>query len=275
VKAAPPRSHVSTAPVISAHDDSVEGVVVLVEDITEAKIVERSKQEFFSIASHELRTPLTAIRGNTRMIQEFYPEHLKDDGLREMIEDIHTSSIRLIEIVNDFLDASSLEQGKIKFDMQDFAIDEIIEKVTDEMSSVAASKKLSLETDGTLSQLPRVHGDANRIKQVVYNLVGNAMKFTEHGSIKISADVNEAEAMVTIRVTDTGPGITPEGQQLLFHKFQQTNESLHTRDATRGTGLGLYISKLIVEEMGGTMQLDKSEPGKGSTFSFTIPTAKT
>jgi signal transduction histidine kinase len=114
-----------------------------------------------------------------------------------------------------------------------------------------------------------VYADKNRVKQVIYNLAGNALKFTERGGITVGAEVLGNKVHVT--VIDTGRGISDKNQNLLFHKFQQAGNSLYTRDTTRGTGLGLYISKLLVENMGGTLALEHSEEGKGTTFGFTIP----
>ena len=250
--------------------DKIIGAVVLIEDITEQKVMERSKDEFFSIASHELRTPLTSIKGNTSMILDFYKEQLQDPQLKEMVTDVHESSVRLIEIVNDFLDTSRLEQGKMNFEYEEVSLEEVIESVAYEMKQVLSEKKLYLKVDDhTLDRLPKVWVDKNRIKQVVYNLVGNAAKFTEEGGITISAE--EENKFIKVDVTDTGRGMSPEAQKLLFHKFQQAGSSLITRDTTRGTGLGLYISKMIVESMGGNIALTSSTEGKGTTFSFEVP----
>lgn len=252
------------------------GTVVLLEDITEAKIQERSKDEFFSIASHELRTPLTAIRGNTSLIQTYYSEILKDKDLAEMINDIHDSSIRLIAIVSDFLDASRLEQGKMQYNFEAFSLDKIIESIVYELGSLSKSKGVELKfldkENFKLHALPEVYGDKNRVKQVVYNLLGNAMNYTAKGSVTIS--IQTLPDSLKVVISDTGRGMTPEAQQLLFHKFQQAGTSLFTRDTTRGTGLGLYISKLMVEQMKGQIKLESSVAGKGSVFSFTIPIAK-
>jgi len=262
-------------PVLAAEKDGHNqtiGWVVLIENITETIIQERSKDEFFSIASHELRTPLTSIKGNASLILDFYKEILQDPQLKEMVEDIHTSSTRLIEIVNDFLDVSRLEQGKMSFTYTTVSVEKVIETVAYEMKAVLDEKKLYLKVDKlVLGYLPVVWADENRLKQVVYNLVGNASKFTETGGISISAQVNDK--FVKILVSDTGRGMTPESQLLLFHKFQQASSSLLTRDTTRGTGLGLYISKMIIENMGGKIVLESSEIDKGTTFSFTMPIA--
>ena len=246
------------------------GSVILLEDVTEERVLERSKDEFFSIASHELRTPLTAIKGNAQMIIDYYAPELKDEDLKNMIGDIHDSAIRLIEIVNDFLDVSRLEQGKTVFKPESFSIEAIIENVVYEMKRVLAEKHLYLNFDKMLlDALPKVWADKNRTKQIVYNLVGNAAKFTESGGITIGA--SNAGGLVKVSVSDTGRGIPLEAQKLLFHKFQQAGGSLLTRDGTKGTGLGLYISKMLVEKMGGQITLEASEPGQGTTFSFTLP----
>lgn len=248
------------------------GCVLLLEDVTEERILERSRDEFFSIASHELRTPLTAIRGNTSMMQEYFPELLKDPSVKGMIDDIHGSTVRLIEIVNDFLDTSRLEQNKMKFTLTVFSLEPTIEKTIYEMSGLSRDKNITLNFENkTLEKMPFVYADSGRITQIVYNLIGNAMKFTEKGGVTVRCMVEGA--FVKVEVSDTGIGISPEGQQILFHKFQQSTASTLTRDNTRGTGLGLYISKLLIEHMGGSIKFERSELGKGSTFSFSVPVA--
>lgn len=257
--------------VIENSQDKVIGAVFLVEDITERKVMERSKDEFFSIASHELRTPLTAIRGNTSMIIDFYGDKITDPDLKEMITDIHASSLRLIDIVNDFLNVSRLEQGKIEFknasvDLRDLAMESV-----KEFEGSALEKKVVVRFEDT-GTVPMVFADRDRTKQALLNLVGNSLKFTESGEVvvRLVADGD----MLRCRVNDTGRGISKDNQSLLFRKFQQAGSSLFTRDTTKGTGLGLYISRLIIEGMGGKIWLEKSEEGVGSEFCFTLPLAK-
>ncbi len=245
------------------------GAVVLVEDITEAKAIERSRDEFFSIASHELRTPLTAIRGNTQMIKEYYKEQLSDPDLKDMVDDIHDSSIRLITIVNDFLDTSRLEQGKISFQLSDFEINDLVEEVAAEFKAGEVNPTLYIKIDKPETTLPLVHADRDRLKQTIINLVGNACKFTEKGGVTIS--MHQKDSYIFIDVTDTGKGIPAESRSLLFRKFQQASNNILTRDSTRSTGLGLYISKLIIEGMGGKIYMSHSELDKGSTFTIEIP----
>lgn len=249
---------------------NVIGCVVLVEDITSAKILERSRDEFFSIASHELRTPLTAIRGNTSMIEEFYGDKIKDPELKDMISDIHESSVRLIEIVNDFLDTSRLEQGKMEFKRAPIDLVSLITSVIKEYQVTGSQKKLAIEYHpDEKTSIPKVFADPDKAKQVLINLIGNSLKFTEQGGVTVTTQV--LKGFVKILVTDTGRGISQANQKLIFHKFQQANSSLLTRDASKGTGLGLYISKLIIEGMGGEIGLESSAEGKGTTFSFNLP----
>ncbi|MFI5270820.1 MAG: ATP-binding protein [Candidatus Saccharimonadales bacterium] len=264
--------HVFIAPMINLQPTGEKqklGVVILVEDITEQKVLERSKDEFLSIASHELRTPLTAIRGNASLIKKYYGDKLPNSDTVEMIDDIHESAVRLIDIVNDFLDASSLEQGKMHMTPEVFLPSEVIGDVVHDLNAWAESKNVGLFIDPSLANTTSVTADKHRIKQVLYNLIGNAVKFTNEGTVTLAATQDQVK--VNIRVIDTGKGVPAESQKMLFRKFQQAGANLLTRDNTNGTGLGLYISKLIIEQSGGRIKLESSEAGKGSTFVFSLP----
>jgi signal transduction histidine kinase len=242
------------------------GVTIIIEDVTEQRILDRSKDEFFSIASHELRTPLTAIRGNMSMAQQ-YPT------LKELVNDTHAASVRLIEIVNDFLDSSKLEQGKMVFNLVPLTVGPIINAVTGDIATLIAEQHNALVVDDSVQRLPLVMADEGRLRQVLYNLLSNANKYCDNGTVTLTADVNGKKA--TVHIKDTGRGISAENQKLLFHKFQQAGESILTRDNTKGTGLGLYISKLLVNNMHGTVELEQSAEGTGSTFAFTLALAPT
>ena len=245
------------------------GTAIVLEDITEAKIIDRSKDEFFSIASHELRTPLTAIRGNTSMMLEYFADKFADQDLKEMVQDTHESSVRLIGIVNDFLNLSRLEQGKIEFKKSQFDLTQLIKNVISELLSQAAQKGLGLILDPSTPPSVSVNSDPDKVKEVLINLIGNSINYTDSGSITISATTTDHQ--IKVSVTDTGRGINPDNQNLLFRKFQQAGASLYTRDTTKGTGLGLYISKLIIESLGGKIGLEWSKPGQGSSFFFMLP----
>lgn len=253
----------------------VNFVIVVVKDVTEEVIVERSKDEFFSIASHELRTPLTAIRGNTSLIQEYFGTKFSDPQLKEMIEDIHQSSVQLIGIINDFLNVSRLEQGKISFAKQTFDMRELAKDVVFEYEKSAREKGILLFCDkqSFLSgQKTTVMADKIKTKEVLVNLIGNAIKYTERGGVMVCCSY--PEGYLRVRIADTGRGISDDGRLLLFRKFQQTGDDIYTRDTTKSTGLGLYISKMIMEGMGGKVFLEYSKPGKGSIFAVDLPLVK-
>ncbi len=252
----------------------ITGTAIVLQDITEEQLLSRSRDEFFSIASHELRTPLTAIRGNSSMMLDYYPEAFKDPSLHQMVQDIHESSKRLIAIVSDFLDVSHLEQGRVIYRLEPLSIRDVLQTVVHEVKETAEKGKNTIVLGEGLKEhdkIPDILADKDRLTQIFYNLIGNALKFTENGKITFTASLHKND-MLRIQVSDTGKGIEQDMQPLLFRKFQQAGKSLLARDG-EGTGLGLYVSRLMTEGMGGTLDLDWSEPDKGSTFSFTVPTA--
>lgn len=255
---------------ISQISPEIIGVILLISDVTEEKVLARSKDEFFSIASHELRTPITAIRGNIELITKYYTNKIDDPSFRQMLDDMKESSIRLIHLVNEFLNTSRLEQGKIVFNVTDFNLQEVIETVVNDLEVSAKNKGVSLQND-TNTNLPKVKADSEKTKEILINLVGNAIAYTDRGSISITAA--QEDKFVKVSVKDSGKGIPEQNQQLLFRKFQQANTNIYARDISNSTGLGLYISKLLVESMGGKIYLESSEVGKGSTFVFTLPLA--
>jgi len=258
------------APILIDQDKSAVaiGYVLLIEDITEAKVVERSREEFFAIASHELRTPLTAIRGNMEMLQDFWTK-LKDQEKKEMIGDAILGSKRLLAIVSDFLDISRLEQGKVPLKKEVLDLTDTIEKSVHEMKILCDSKNIEIIFHKPELSLPSVTADEARVKQILINLINNALTYTEKGGITLS--IEKVEQNISVSITDTGKGIPLENQTLLFRKFQQASAAVLSRETTKGTGLGLYISKLLVEQMGGTIELVNSVPLEGSTFRFSLP----
>lgn len=255
-------------PIIQDYSKKSIGAVILIEDVTEEKVLARSRDEFFSIASHELRTPLTSIRGNTSLIQQYYSKLLKDKNLKEMIDDIYDSSTRLIQIVNDFLDVSRIEQGRLEYKIEKVDILKLVEEVVQELKTNASEKGLDLSIENKATQ-KNAQIDRDRSKQIIFNLIGNAIKYTEAGSVKIV--IESTKTKINVKILDTGRGIPVESRSLLFRKFQQASNNLFTRDTTKGTGLGLYISKILARGMKGDVDLLESEEGKGSTFVFSAP----
>ncbi|HSX31454.1 MAG TPA: ATP-binding protein [Candidatus Saccharimonadales bacterium] len=251
--------------------DQTSGAVVLITDETEERIIQRSRDEFFSIASHELRTPLTAIRGNTETMLQYCQDQLKDPDVQSMITDMHDASIRLIDIVNDFLDMSSLEQGNATFTIAPFNAEEVAKAAIAEAGKAATAKQLPIKLELPKTTLPLVLADEERVQKILLALLDNAIKFTDQGTLTVTLE--PTDTTMHLSVADTGRGISPEAQKLLFHKFQQATASILTRDDTSATGLGLYISRLLAQGMQGTLYLASTEEGKGTTFTLELPLA--
>lgn len=262
---------ISGAPIILEGQKHVIGCVILMNDKTAEIMFERSKDEFISIASHELRTPLTAIRGNASMLEMMYGDKMPNKDAKTMLSDIKDSSVRLINIVNQFLTTSRLEQKRTVFDKKPVDIGKSIVYCAGELANLIDEKKLKLIIN-VPDVLPLVLADDTRAQEVIVNILGNAIKYTDKGTITITA--HAIDGFVQIDFTDTGVGIDPQSHDLLFHKFQQASSDILTRDDSRSTGLGLYITKQLVEQMGGTIYLGESRLGHGSTFTFTLPITK-
>jgi len=246
----------------------VVGCVVVFRDVTKAKEIDRMKDEFLSVASHELRTPMTAVKGYLSMLLEGDYGEVHKEWV-EPIQTVMHSTERLINLVNDLLSVSRMQAGRIKFAMSDFGIAEVVEQEIAELKTIATDKGLTLEAH----DLPRVsvYADQDKIRQIINNLVGNAMKFTEKGGIVISG-TTEGD-LFKLFVKDSGMGMAPDFQNKLFGRFVQESTSVKGRPA--GTGLGLYISQQLSRQMGGDVWLVDSKDGEGSTFGFSIPISGT
>src|SRR5208282_3660974 len=214
--------------------------------------------------SHELRTPLNAILGYTELILDnIYGE--APEKMRAVLERVQTNGKHLLGLINDVLDLSKIEAGQLVLTLNDYSIKEMMQAVYVAVEPLANSKKLAFKLD-VPPNLPRAHGDDRRLTQVLLNLVGNAIKFTDTGEVAIKAAA--ANGSYTIAVRDTGPGIAQADQVKIFDEFQQADSS--QTKAKGGTGLGLAIAKRIIEMHGGRLWVESS-PGSGSTFFFTVP----
>jgi signal transduction histidine kinase len=224
----------------------------------------RHKSEFLANTSHELRTPLNAILGYTELVLDgIYGE--VPEKIREVLERVQSNGRHLLGLINDVLDLSKIEAGQLDLSVGEYSMKEVVQSVIAATEALIAEKKLTFTTT-IADDLPMGEGDDRRITQVLLNLVGNAIKFTESGGIAV--DAVSSDGAFQIAVSDTGPGIAPEDQQLVFEEFRQVDSS-STR-TKGGTGLGLAISKRIVELHGGRLWVE-SELGQGSTFRFTLP----
>jgi len=261
---------VTTSPI---YDDKgkVTGVVHLAKDISQMKKAHREmkeaiemKSQFISVASHELRTPLTAIKESIEIVNEAAADKL-DAEMKGFLDLAKRNIDRLSRLINDILDLQKLEAGKVELHMQELDINEVVKEVRASMAPLAERKNLQLSLS-LIDHPPRLRFDKDKITQVLVNLVNNAVKFTETGSITIAAR-REGDAVV-VTVADTGPGIKKEDLPKLFQKFQQLESP--SRRKTGGTGLGLAICKQIVEKHTGKIWVD-SEVGVGTRFSFLLP----
>ena len=225
--------------------------------------LERLKDEFISMAAHELRAPITAITGYLDMLRG----EIKGGNTASINEEITTLTALtrdLNGLVEDLLDVSRIEQGRIKVEMKDTNISEIVENVMTIMTPTAIQKNLKLVFEK--SKLPVVKTDPDRVRQIVTNLVSNSIKYTLQGEVKIKVEADNKFIKITVR--DTGVGIPPEEMVKLFGKFHRVKDRLTSE--VRGTGLGLWITRKLVELLGGKINVE-SIYGTGSSFTFTIP----
>jgi PAS domain S-box-containing protein len=249
----------------------------ILEDITEkkqasqfriekeaAEAANKHKSEFLANMSHELRTPLNAILGYTELIlDKIYGE--VPDKIREVLERLEKNGRHLLNLINDVLDLSKIEAGQLVLSLDEYSMEDVIQTVITSVEALAAEKNLKLNVR-VPADLKIGKGDQQRIAQVLLNLVGNAIKFTEKGEVKVAVGVSNETFLIS--VSDTGPGISKADQKKIFEEFQQADGS-STRQKG-GTGLGLSIAKKIVEMHGGQIWVE-STLGKGSNFRFTLP----
>jgi GAF domain-containing protein/anti-sigma regulatory factor (Ser/Thr protein kinase) len=224
----------------------------------------KHKSQFLANMSHELRTPLNAILGYAElMLDSIYGE--PSNKMRTVLERLQSNGRHLLGLINDVLDLSKIEAGQLTLSLHDYSLGDMVHGVVSAIEPLAAEKRLAF-TAQVAPDLPSGHGDERRLSQVLLNLVGNAIKFTDKGEVAIRASVNNGAFTVAVR--DTGPGIPALDQAKIFEEFQQADSSITRKKG--GTGLGLSIAKRIIEMHGGRIWVE-SEPGKGSTFYFTLP----
>jgi signal transduction histidine kinase len=262
------------------HNATSIGSVVLIRDITAEKEIDQMKTDFISTVSHELRTPLTSVLGFAKIIQKKLTENIfpsiedtQDKKMRRSLKQVDenlniivSEGIRLTALINDVLDIAKMEAGKIDWNMTQLEIYEIIDRALAATSVLFAQKQSLRPIKDIPEHLSPFNGDRDRLIQVVINLISNAVKFTESGSVtcKVRQDHNQ----ITVSIIDTGSGIAEADMGKVFEKFKQVGNTL--TDKPKGTGLGLSICKQIIEYHGGRIWVE-SKLGKGSVFSFTLP----
>ncbi len=276
------RLHTLKVP-IPDHDGSPAWLLGISEDISERKRAEaalheaketaekanRSKSEFLANMSHELRTPLNSVIGFANILLKNKAQNLRAEDLT-FIERITTNGKHLLGLINQILDLSKIEAGKLELDLTPVSLAALVPEILDQFEGQVRGREVKL-----LADLPHplavLETDAVKLKQVIINLVGNALKFTERGSVTVRVSVNAQNQPVRIDVIDTGIGIPKEKQAAVFEEFQQADNT--TARKYGGTGLGLTISRALCQLMGCRLEVS-SEEGRGTTFSVILPVAK-
>src|SRR3989338_8516795 len=232
----------------------------------ELKKLDQLKSEFLSLASHQLRTPLSIIKGYISMIQEGSFGQIPD-RTREILRKVYFSNERMINLVNDFLNISRIESGRMHYDFEPARVEDVVQNALEEFREAAKDKKLDLIWESPPEPLPEARLDKEKFHQVMMNLVDNAFHYTQSGFVKVGARLDAADSSgktVLISVRDSGVGITPEELDVIFKRFSRGERG--SKVNTSGLGLGLYLAKRIVADHGGEIWAESQGRGKGSTF---------
>lgn len=246
-------------------DDEVEYIITL-SDITQERISEISKDDFITITSHELRTPMTIIKSYLWLLDEEKAGPLTSKQKDYVVKALNSTE-RMLNLINDMLSVSRIEQGKIDYKFEIFDIDEFISETLPEFEVKAKENGNKLVFEHSKDS-KLVLADKKRLKEVFYNLIGNSLKFTNNGTIKVVTTENDR--FIKVSVSDTGKGILKENMDKLFKKFGKLENSYETIAESGGTGLGLYITKQLIEGMGGKITAKSSGENKGAEFTFFI-----
>ena len=252
---------------LSEQRDALQRQTLELERVNDAlREADQLKSEFLALTSHELRTPLTGILGFTRLVMD----GLYDDAeeMRSMLQDSYTSGQHLLGLLNDILDLAKIESGRLEVHPVPSSLAQLLDEVKPIAEAYPRRQGVELAW-ADASAMPEVMVDPSRLKQVLLNLLSNALKFTKEGSV--SVQVERHPGLLALMVVDTGIGVSPEGQARLFQKFAQA-EGGHAREYG-GTGLGLVICKHLMGMMGGTISLHSEGLGHGSTLKITMPIA--
>jgi PAS domain S-box-containing protein len=254
-------ARVTASPVVV--NDMIIGAIKVFHDITKEREVEEMKNEFIAMASHELRTPLSVVKGFVSMI------NMGDYGavgmnLKKPLEHIAASTERLIKIVNEMLNVSRIDVNRVDIKKESMDLNDLVGEIISESEGSAHAKGLKIYAD--TSKKVMVWGDREKIFEIIKNMIENAIKYTEKGSVMIR--ISEKGSRAIVEVEDTGVGILEADQKKLFNKFEQIKSK---RTGSTGIGLGLYIAREIARMMKGDLWIKRSEFGRGSTFAYSVP----
>jgi signal transduction histidine kinase len=232
-----------------------------------AEEASRLKSEFLANTSHELRTPLNGILGSLKLVLDDLCDTPEEE--RQFVGTAYEAARRLLRIIDDLLDIAKIEAGKMEVALQAVDVAPLLLDVYNLTQAQAGQKGLAFAVEAPPATAPRVWANAESLRQILLNLVGNALKFTERGHVRVRSRVEPGQRQMHLLVEDTGIGIAPEAQARLFAPFVQADGS--TTRQYGGTGLGLSISRRLAELMGGTLTLHSAGEGQGSTFTLTLP----
>lgn len=261
-----------------------KNIVVVVQDITDEKILQDAltmaknqaeianlaKSQFLANMSHEIRTPLGAILGFANLVRD---PVLGENDRQKYLDIICRSGQALSQLVDDILDLSKIEMGHLQIELTEFSLQHLVSEVLSLLSFKAQEKGVTLIVEGDTPEM--VNSDPTRIRQILTNVIGNAVKFTAAGKVTVTMShhhEDNGQEMVSVRVDDTGPGMTQEQQQRLFKPFAQADNSMARKYG--GTGLGLELSRRLARALGGDVELIQSEVGRGSSFLITVHVTK-
>lgn len=256
--------HLEITSVLLKDEIEEKGFLIIIHDVTKEKLIEKMKTEFVSVAAHQLRTPLSAIKWTIRMILDGDAGEINEEQ-RELLEQTYISNERMIRLINDLLDVSRIEEGRLLYNQEDTQIEDVLDSVIEASQEMLRNKNMVLEVNK--KETPKVKIDKEKIGVVIQNLLENAIKYTEQGG-KIKITLDNDEKNVIFKIEDSGVGIPKSQQDRIFTKFFRAENV--TRMETNGTGLGLYTTKNIVQAHKGQIWFE-SEENKGTTFYFTIP----
>ena len=245
------------------------GSLIIIHDVSREKVVERLKTEFVSLSAHQLRTPLSAIKWTLRMLLDGDLGKVNPDQ-KEYIEKTYKSNERMIALVNDLLNVTRIEEGRYLYRKTTTEVQPLIEFVISSLRDKTKKQKIKLEFIKPKKKVPKIKVDVEKVRMAIYNIINNAISYTPHGG-KVDVSLMGEKDGVRVEVSDNGIGIPKDQQKRVFSKFFRAGNAV--REETTGTGLGLYITKNIIEAHNGKVWFDSKE-GKGTTFYFTIPFTK-
>ncbi|OGG09938.1 hypothetical protein A2154_02510 [Candidatus Gottesmanbacteria bacterium RBG_16_43_7] len=255
--------------VIPLSNNNTYDVAVIFEDVTQKYQSDIEDKAFFTGAAHDLRTPISAIRGTLELVNQT-PSPIPEDTKQKLLVGAYDSVMFLITLVNDLLNVSRLEQGKIEIKKSAIDVTALVDEVTEQLSLMAKKKELYLKVEPAQTGMQRAWADLIKTREILHNLISNAIKYTLQGGVTVKC--YEKDSQIKIQVADSGFGISPQHQSILFKKFQQVGAA-RGQSVAKSIGLGLYISKRFAQIMGGDVYLVSSELEKGSVFEVSLPIA--